>query len=222
MSYINLSGKTFGKWTILERTDRKKVVYYSCICSCGTQRDVLSVSLRNGKSVSCGCYQPEKWSNGFRKVNKLTYQSWSGMRQRCDYSGHIEFHRYGGRGIIYDPRWKSFDAFFEDMGARPPKMSLDRVDNDKPYCKENCKWSTAAEQSSNTSRNIFVQWHGKTYTLKQLAKHLDVKYDLLHKWHRTIGLPIEAAVERALERAPVGSNKPFVPTCLSDTFRHQP
>ena len=214
MSYINLAGKTFGKWTVIDRTEDKKTVRFNCICECGTSRSVLSSSLREGTSVSCGCAQPERWSLGVRRINSSTYNSWVGMRQRCRYDGHTEFHRYGGRGITYDDRWNSFDKFLEDMGPKPVGMSLDRIDNDKNYCKENCRWSDKEAQSSNTSRNVLVAWGGKKLTLKQLANTLGVKYDLLHNWHRSRGLPIEAAVERALERPPTGSNKPFVPTCL--------
>jgi hypothetical protein len=212
MSHIDITGMTFGKWTVLQRTNRKKIVYYVCRCKCGTEREVLSVSLRNGKSVSCGCSISDSKKPNVRREHRATYISWIGMRQRCNYQGHGEYHRYGGRGISYDPRWNDFMEFLSDMGPKPKGKSIDRIDNDKMYCKENCKWSTHIEQSSNTSRNVFVQWDGKTYTLKALSTHLDIEYDLLHKWYRTRGLSLAASVRRALERAPVGSNKLYAPT----------
>ena len=212
MGYIDLAGETFGKWKVLHRTDRKKTVYYFCRCECGTGRDVLSVSLRNGRSTSCGCAITELKGNSIRILHRSTYISWIGMRNRCSYKLHNEYHRYGGRGISYDPRWDNFAAFLEDMGPKPKGMSLDRIDNNGNYCRENCKWSNPIDQSSNTSRNVFVEWNDGKYTLKQLAAHLNVKYDLLHKWYRTKGVSLSAAVYRALEQAPVGSNKPYAPT----------
>lgn len=197
--FIDISGRKFGKWIVIRRTDHKKVVRYICICECGTQREVLSASLRSGKSISCGCYQNEireKHVN-IRKVHKSTFNSWVGMRQRCKYKNHNEYHRYGGRGINYDPSWDDFEKFLSDMGAKPVGSSLDRIDNDKDYCKDNCKWSTREEQSSNTSRSIFVQWDGEKTTLKRLSKKIGVKYDRLHNLFRTRGFSLEESVRRA-------------------------
>lgn len=199
MPYIDLVGKSFGKWEVLSRAPQKKVVYYLCKCACGVRREVLSVSLRNGKSVSCGCSKNQRTTVSIRRANPSTYNSWAGMKQRCNDKNHVEFHRYGGRGITYNARWNDFDSFLSDMGPKPRGMSLDRIDNDLPYSKENCRWSSPEEQMSNTSRNIVVEWGGKRFTLKRLAKHLGISYDRLHKWHRDIGLPIREAVSRASE-----------------------
>jgi hypothetical protein len=73
------------------------------------------------------------------------------MLDRCTNPKSIEWPRYGGRGIAVDPRWVgSYHAFARDMGERPDGLSLDRVDNDGPYSKENCRWSTPAEQQHNS------------------------------------------------------------------------
>ena len=78
------------------------------------------------------------------------YRTWAGMKERCSNPRHMMYHRYGGRGIGYSLRWVFFTNFLEDMGDKPNKsMTLDRVDNDDDYTKENCKWSTRKEQSAN-------------------------------------------------------------------------
>lgn len=194
MAHIDISGKTFGRWTVINRTSQLKKVTYTCRCECGTIRDVLSASLRSGKSVSCGCIKSLKKGKTIYATSRGAYVSWAGMKQRCDYNKHSEYHRYGGRGITYDPAWKDFAKFLADMGDRPEGTSLDRIDNNKNYCKENCKWSTRVEQSSNTCRTVFVDTaHGKI-SLKQFAKHIGVSYDALHKYHRTLGMPIDEAI----------------------------
>jgi hypothetical protein len=83
-----------------------------------------------------------QWGTPIHKV-------WSMMLQRCGNPKHNRFHRYGGRGITVCDRWRSFQNFFEDMGARPPGMTLDRRDNDRGYEPGNCRWATRKEQSKN-------------------------------------------------------------------------
>jgi len=85
-----------------------------------------------------------------------TYKSWCSMKCRCNWTGWSKYKFWGGRGIKYDPRWERFDNFLADMGERPIGTSLDRIDNDKDYSKENCRWATATEQNRN--RNYCVNY----------------------------------------------------------------
>lgn len=78
-----------------------------------------------------------------------TYRSWQAMKRRCDNPRDSFYDRYGGRGITYDPRWASFETFLADLGVRPEGTTLDRIDNDGPYTKANCRWATLSEQRGN-------------------------------------------------------------------------
>ena len=63
------------------------------------------------------------------------------MRRRCNDPNHDNYKWYGGRGITYDPRWDNFVVFLEDMGECPDRNhTLDRLDPDKDYTKDNCEW----------------------------------------------------------------------------------
>lgn len=86
-------------------------------------------------------------SNYKGKKQSPTYNSWRSMIQRCRNEKHAHYDRYNSLG--YDPAWGSFENFLRDMGVRPQNCTLDRVDNEKGYCKSNCKWSSIKQQQRN-------------------------------------------------------------------------
>lgn len=101
-----------------------------------------------------------------------TYNSWWAMKQRCNYPKHIEFPRYGGRGINLCARWESFENFLADMGERPEGMTLDRIDPNKDYSPENCRWASRVEQANNCRSNRMLEHNGDCKTLAQWGREL--------------------------------------------------
>jgi hypothetical protein len=89
--------------------------------------------------------QRSAWTTGYRR----TYQSWWDMRRRCSDPKRRDFVYYGARGIKVCERWESFAAFLADMGERPERMSLDRIDVDGDYEPGNCRWAAWGEQRRN-------------------------------------------------------------------------
>jgi hypothetical protein len=73
------------------------------------------------------------------------------MKNRCTKRNAPSYHRYGGRGISFSREWLFFDNFLRDMGERPDKKTLDRIDPDGDYSKENCRWATQKQQVANKS-----------------------------------------------------------------------
>ena len=120
------------------------------------------------------------------------YYCWQGMKNRCLNSNHKQWEYYGGRGITMCDEWvSSFPQFLSDMGERPtPNHSLDRVDNDKGYCKENCQWRTKKEQMNNrrkykNARRVII--NEREYSLRELSEEYGVKYKrLCLRWERGI------------------------------------
>lgn len=131
-----------------------------CQCSCGNMLTTGSARLQRGHTRSCGCLQSERTTEANirrgsaeglvrRNSRPAAYSSWHNMRRRCTKIQDPRYPDWGGRGVAIDPRWLKFANFYADMGERPPGMTLDRIDNDGPYTKSNCKWSTPHEQQVN-------------------------------------------------------------------------
>ena len=159
----DLTGRKFGRWTVLERraTSATRKILWLCRCDCGKESEVMGMKLRSGLAVSCGCYKLDI-NTKHGKHDTLAYSSWLSMRRRCYKTNSKDYKNYGGRGIKVCRRWLKMDNFFADMGERPSlKYSIDRIDNNANYscgkCDEcakngwtsNCKWSLMIEQQNN-------------------------------------------------------------------------
>lgn len=88
-----------------------------------------------------------------RKRDYKAYSSWYNMKDRCNNPNNPKAHLYSQKGITYDPKWETFEGFLKDMGERPEETSLDRIDGNKGYYKENCRWADSHTQATNTKRN---------------------------------------------------------------------
>lgn len=103
-----------------------------------------------------------------------TYWSWQNMRARCLKASNQDYGRYGGRGIRVCERWASFANFLLDMGTKPEGYSIERRDNDKDYCPENCLWIPKSEQAKNRSYVRYLTVDGVTKNLTEWCRHFGV------------------------------------------------
>jgi hypothetical protein len=107
------------------------------------------------------------------------------MKNRCTKPSHKQWHRYGGRGIAVCKRWQKFENFYEDMGDRPEGKELDRIDNDKGYSPENCRWVTRKENNNNRENSIKIDFGYFQLTIDELAELGSVPYGtMLRRWHK--------------------------------------
>jgi len=169
--FIDLTGQKFNRLTVTSIAPHQftsggnKMVCFYCVCECGNNITVRAVRIKNNHTKSCGCLRHE--------MSKSTeYKSWSHIKERCCNPNSKSFHRYGARGIKVCDRWlESFENFFNDMGEKPSKQhSIDRIDNNKGYFPENCRWATPMQQANNTRNTIFLEFYG---TLKPLSYWCD-------------------------------------------------
>ncbi len=177
-------GDRFSRWTIVSVVSIKRLdgrgtrTRFLCLCDCGKKKSVLSETILSGHSKSCGCLKSEILSQrmvSHRMTGSSEHNIWSKMKNRCNNPKGNRFHDYGGRGIKVCWRWNKFENFFSDMGPRPsPLHSIDRINNDKGYSPENCKWSTSKEQSNNRRDNRFLMHDGEKITVSNLARKLGI------------------------------------------------
>jgi hypothetical protein len=110
------------------------------------------------------------------------YRTWRAMRARCKNPNLKEYPRYGGRGITVCESWHTFENFLADMGRRPTLgYTIDRIDVNQGYFKENCRWATAVEQSRNRSNNVLIEIDGVTKTMVEWAIIHKIKKSTINK-----------------------------------------
>ncbi len=173
--FKDLTGQKFGRWTVKSWVGWRHLKWgkrslWLAVCDCGTEKIVTGSGFYDSKS--CGCYRKERSTTHGRSFQKRgdknasVYNTWRCMTQRVTNPKARWYSCYGGRGIKIDPAWKSFEQFLLDVGEKPsPNHSLDRIDTDKDYCKENCRWATAKEQNWNMRKNVMVEYNGETLCL---------------------------------------------------------
>ena len=162
---IDLTGRVFGGWTVISYSglNHLRQPIWRCRCDCDhqTEKDVVGQSLRNGKSVSCGCRKgpaiaKARTKHGHArsvatgKKESRTYTIWGAMHNRCRGGTEAGRKYYVPFGITVCERWADFSNFLADMGEAPAGKSIDRFPNQGGiYEPTNCRWATPLEQIEN-------------------------------------------------------------------------
>jgi hypothetical protein len=197
MERIDITRQKFNRLTAISYAGDSK---WNCVCDCGTERKVDTYLLRSGQTKSCGCYQREAASN-YCKKNNLKHNlsrfsgsdSWYQMIARCHKPHNKNYRYYGERGIKVCERWLKLENFIEDMGERPDGYTLDRIDVDGDYCKENCRWTTRLVQSNNKRDTVFLTYNGETKSIHDWSRSKGLEYDALRGRLR-LGWSLERAL----------------------------
>lgn len=164
------------------QNDGSTRVVANCLCECGVSKSILLKEILSGKVKSCSCRKKMGLTKTHGLHNSPTYKSYYRMKNRCTNKNDKSYSYYGGRGIVICDRWlNSFVNFYSDMGEKPSvNHTIDRINNNGNYEPSNCRWATMAEQNSNkriSSAYYQVEYEGEKYTLYDLAKKLNVRYN---------------------------------------------
>lgn len=153
-----LLNKRFSRLVVLSHgrmvVNKRK---WNCVCDCGNKFESEARPILTGRTLSCGCYTRDRMtSHGMSRSRE--YKSYFAMIGRCLNPRNKDYHNYGGRGVTVCKRWReSFENFLEDMGSRPEKTSLDKIDNDRPYGSDNCRWASDLTQGRNQRRYKYLR-----------------------------------------------------------------
>lgn len=205
MAQVNdLSGKKFNHLTVIKSVGSNEhgKMMWEVQCDCGNRKILLGTAIKNGGVKSCGCIKNDGHSNlRHGMADSSEYNVWKGIIRRCKSEKWKQYKDYGGRGIYVVERWLKFSNFIEDMGRKPgPEYQIDRIDNDGPYCKENCRWTTAKINCNNKRDNrTFEVYNAKlgimeSLTLTEISEKYGIGYSTLNSRVNKLGKSIEEAI----------------------------
>lgn len=196
---MNLVGKKFNKLTVISEHRASGHIYCLCRCDCGKIKSIRKDAL--GRTQCCGC---DKIKHKDLKYPRI-YKIWESMHARCECPAHAsykdykdkpiceEWHRISNRkkqtGFLNFYKW-AIENGYQDS------LTLDRIDNSKGYCPENCRWVTIIEQARNTTRNRNITYNGKTQCLRAWCDELGLSYIAIEHCLARYGLTPEQALDR--------------------------
>ena len=191
----DITGKRFGKLVAikpLKTKDNNGSIHWLCECDCGNIVEASGHRLRNGSKMSCGCL-----STKHGMATSKIYNIWGAMKARCLNPNDKAYKNYGSRGITVCSRWSGdngFKNFLADMGEKPKDKSLDRIDNNKGYSPDNCRWATRKQQQNNIRTNRYITLNGITKAIHEWCEYFGIKYETARRRIDTYGWGVEEAL----------------------------
>lgn len=190
--FTDLTGRKFGRLTVREYYGKDKYSHnlWLCYCECGKASIVESAALTSGKSRSCGCWQIEstiKRSSTHGKTHNRIYRIYAHMKSRCYVPTNKNYVDYGGRGISVCDEWlNDFQKFYDWAIANGYKdnLTIDRIDVNRNYEPDNCRWATYKEQSNNRRVTLKHTYKDVTHTLPEWVEITGVNYAHLYAEYR--------------------------------------
>lgn len=198
-NFKDMTGYEFNGCKVLnqESSNKRGLAMWKVQCHCGNEFVTAGNDIRNGKVNSCGCSH-KKVAKKMGLNNKThgetysrLYNIWKAMRYRCNNKENKNYEYYGTRGIEVCDEWaKSYDNFKEWAinNGYDSNLTLDRIDTNKNYCPNNCKWSTSTEQNRNKRNNKLMLFNGKILTQSEICEitglskyQVGTKYEVVNK-----------------------------------------
>jgi hypothetical protein len=212
----DFTGMRFGRLLVVEFLGIDKgATWFECLCDCGSKHITRRQPLVAGSTKSCGCLLVDaviarNTTHGLSKSS--FYISWRHMISRCHKPNSESYKWYGARGIEVCGSWHIFENFLKDMygdykiflkSSNTRNTTIDRIDVNGNYCKENCRWTSMMVQGHNRRNNNNITFNNKTQCLVEWARELNMdnrtlNYRIQKGWSTEAALttPINLAMSR--------------------------
>lgn len=194
----NLEGQKFGKLTVIKFEYKKNYIdYYKCKCECGKEKIIRGYDLKSGKTKSCGCVAKGNHTIHKKSKTKL-YWVWQSMKARCNNENNKRYKHYGGRGIKVCEEWSNDYSNFHNWAVQngyKEGLTIDRIDVNKNYEPNNCRWVTKEVQANNMTTNKVIKYKGLEMNIAQWEKFLRLPKNVLRQRIEKLGWSIEKAIE---------------------------
>ena len=226
--FKDLTGKKFGKLTVISLSEKKQRLrkgkpdghFYKwlCQCECGRMTIVDQVHLKSGHTQSCGCIQDENRKKIKGLSNSKLFWTWRNILSRCYNKKSREYKNYGGRGITICDDWRNDFLMFYDWAVKNgynenidgKDCSIDRIDNDKGYSPENCRWVNQIIQSRNKRTNINVTLNGETKCLEDWCREFEIPRGKVYSYYKNHKVSYKEALETVVYKKWDNSLKKWV------------
>lgn len=204
-AFVDCTGRRFGRLVaiaVASKASRKTGnTRWLCHCDCGNETVVAISNLRGGHTLSCGCYMLQRARESARThggKGTALYGVWCTMRARCNNPNNNNYRHYGARGIDVCSDWSDFARFqlWASSNGYRRGLSIDRIDANKGYSPENCRWTDAKAQARNRpNHNIMFEYRGVTACLAEHVERSGLKYATVNRRIRVLGWTAKAALE---------------------------
>lgn len=219
---LNLINKRFGRLIVIKdsgKRNKSKRIIYVCKCDCGNTVEVDRQNLTKGDTKSCGCLHMESITKHSQSDSRL-YRIWADMIQRCENPKSNNYKHYGARGISLINEWKNFDNFYDwaTKNGYENGLSIDRIDVNKNYEPNNCRWVTREVQDNNKRNTLWVDVNGEKMSLKQVSDKYGISYSTLkHRYSvGDRGIDLLGEKRQGIKRVGKMRRPKFIKTNISD------
>lgn len=202
----DITGQRFGRLVAISCGERVRGRFaWKCQCDCGNTTNVVTAELINGNTKSCGCYATDCKSQRKRthgRSHSRLYNVYDDIKARCYRPNTNHYHLYGGRGITMCSEWlDDFQSFYDwsmangyDPNAKRGECTIDRIDNNKGYSPDNCRWVSGKVQSRNRRTNHYITFNGETKCIREWAEIYGIDNSKLF-YRLKHGYPFEEAIK---------------------------